>query len=219
MTIANAAIAEPVELAEIRDLSRNELELLREGRETITRVQRFRDSHHRIARLLAVGLSNREVAERTGRSAAALSVLVADPAFQNLVANYRERVTEQFVDSVDEYYTLATSNMLAAERHIADHIDELDSRDELLPIRTALAISRDAADRFGYGKKQTNLNVNVDFAAKLEKMIARSGKTIEGTIVSSPPRGPTAPRAPEPYTTSQPEAQEPTNPQRLARRV
>jgi hypothetical protein len=29
-------------------------------------------------------------------------------------------------------------------------------------------------DRFGYGKRQTNVNVNVDFAKRLEAAITRS---------------------------------------------
>ena len=99
---------------------------------------------------------------------------------QELVANYRAKVDEEFVEGADAFFTLATQNMIAAERHIADAIAEAEDAGELIPIRTALAISRDAADRFGYGKKTQNLNINVDFAAQLERAIAAQRQTDRG---------------------------------------
>ncbi len=74
--------------------------------------------------------------------------------------------------------------MIAAERHIADSIAEADEAGDLLPIRTALAISADGADRLGYGKRSTNLNINADLGAALERAIARSGK---GPVIDSAP--------------------------------
>jgi len=66
---------------------------------------------------------------------------------------------------------------------IADKLGEAEEAGETLPVRDLIAISRDAADRFGYGKKQTNVNVNADFASMLERTIDRSRKArlIEGT--------------------------------------
>jgi hypothetical protein len=55
--------------------------------------------------------------------------------------------------------------MNKAERQLEDHLDTADERDELLPVRELVAITTDRMDRFGYGKKSMNLNVNVDFAA------------------------------------------------------
>ena len=119
-----------------------------------------------------------------GYSAVRVNDLLNSPAMEELVAQYRLKVDEAFVENVDSFFEVATRNMMAAERHISDHIAELDETGELLPVRVALAISRDAADRFGYGKKQTN--INVDFASALEKAIARSGK---GTVIEGPPSG------------------------------
>lgn len=169
---------------ELRELTRDDLPRLLEPRARTT-VAKLRDSHHRVARLFAMGLRKSEVVARSGYSLSRIDVLYPDPSFQELIAKYRAMVDESFVASADEYHDLVTRNMIAAERHVADHIEELDETGELLPVRTALAISRDAADRMGYGKKQTNVNVNVDFAKNLEGMLRRSGKTIEG-VVSRP---------------------------------
>ena len=197
----------------VRQITRDELPRLHERRAELPVVAQIRDSHHRVARLVASGLRITEVAERSGYSYAFGSRRVNDPALRELVAHYRKMVDDAFVASQDEYHTLSTANMLAAERHIADHISDLDNKGELLPVRIALAISADKADRFGYGKKQTNLNVNVDFAKNLEGMLRRSGKTIDGTVVArqtlaGSPAGPSAepqlPSAPSPAEAPQP---------------
>lgn len=154
-------------------------------------ITRLRNSHHNIARLSAIGLKNKDIAERTGYTRERISVLLQAPAMIDLVARLRNQIDEAFFAQVDSYYELATNNMVAAERHISDRIADLDEAGELLPLREAMLVSRDSADRFGYGKKQTNVNVNVDFAAQLEKAIRRSGKVIEGsdhTSVSPTPR-------------------------------
>ena len=44
----------------------------------------------------------------------------------------------------------------------------------MLSIRELLSISRDAADRIGLSKRSIQTNVNVDWAAALDRAIARS---------------------------------------------
>lgn len=189
---------------EIRELSRDELVRLHERRAASPTIKVIRDSHHQLARLTALGLDRREICEQTGYSYNRLAVLAVDPAFKELVAEKRKTIDQAFAASADVYADLATRNMIAAERHIADQLDQLDAEGELLPIKTALAISRDAADRFGYGKRNTQLNVNVDFAKNLEGMLRRSGKG--GT--ASPLQPPTIDAVPLPISShsSSPEA-------------
>lgn len=199
MAIRKGVIPKSREILAIRSLVRDDLEVLREPRAKNT-VAKLRDPHHRVARLIASGLRRGEVVARSGYSYQRVFLLEADPSFQELVAQYRKEVTQAWLDGVDDFYELATSNMLKAERQIAEKLEEADEKGELLPTRDLIAISRDAADRFGYGKKSTNLNVNVDFAAKLEQAIKRSGKVIESAAVlpSRVPQQPVAALAPSP---------------------
>jgi hypothetical protein len=147
-----------------------------EGR-VIPRTKGFRDSHHRIARLVAAGLRNEEVLRITGYSYGRLSSLKQDPAFQELVSGYRKRVDEAFVEAQDEFYETSVSNMLRAERQIEEHLDRADEADELIPLKTLMSLTADRADRFGYGKRTTQTNVNIDFAAKLEAINKRRGNS------------------------------------------
>lgn len=180
-----------IEIIGIRELTPADLGVLREKR-TLAVATKFRDPHHALARMIASGLKVNEAAERAGYSAARAYVLHADPSFQDLVASYRKDVNEVWKENVDDFQRLAVSNMLKAERQLAEKLDSADEQGELLPTRDLIAIARDAADRFGYGKKNTNLNINVDFAAKLEAARARSDSAraargtpplIEGNLV------------------------------------
>lgn len=203
------AVSKPIPIGQPEPLIAADLERLKEARYAPSTPQKLRDSHHMIARLRASGLRGFQIAERMGYSAVRVNDLLNSPAMEELVAKYRAKVDESFVENTDAFFEVATRNMLAAERHIADHIDALDEAGELLPVRTALAISRDAADRFGYGKKSQQTNINVDFAASLERTIARSkaaaieGSTSQGTLLPSP-ASPPAPRVVEGSPAPQP---------------
>jgi hypothetical protein len=141
---------------------------------------------------MAAGFRPEEVAWRSGYSIQRIGSLIHTPAFVELVAKYRDKVDAKFLESIDDFKELAIGNMIKAERMTAEKLEEHEEEGTYPPIRDLIAISRDAADRFGYGKHQTNVNVNVDYAAKLEQTIARSkGVTIEAervpTLAPQPP--------------------------------
>lgn len=163
-------------ILEITPMVEADLELLRQpsARPSLTRIK---DSHHNVARLLASGLPQWRVAQECGFSIGRLSILVNDPAIQELIAKYRDRVTEQWVENIDEFQRVAIGNMVKAERQLSEALEEADEDGgEKLPPKTLIAIVADRADRFGYGKKTLNTNINVDFAANLEAAIARTKK-------------------------------------------
>lgn len=194
-------LASPPRILAVRVLTRDDLACLRQGEKRVTtRLKGFRDSHHRLARLVAAGLRNEEILRITGYAYSRLSSLRLDPAFQELVAGYRERVNEAFVESQDEFYETSVSNMLRAERQIEAHLDRADEEDELIPLKTLMSLTSDRADRFGYGKRTTQTNVNIDFASKLEAMNKKRGTTTvidAGARVVSPSPA-LAPRDQEP---------------------
>lgn len=145
-------------------------------------VAKFRESHHVVAKLFAAGLKGQDVAARTGYAPNWIAQLHNDPSFQELLAKYRDLDTQLFLEGRDEFYSLATKNMIQAERQLSDKMDEADEESETLPTRELISIVADRADRFGYGKRETKFNVNVDFADALQRAIKRSGKTIDGTV-------------------------------------
>lgn len=204
MTLPRGRLAKPRGISNVREITKEDLALLYEKRTNVVTISQIRDSHHRVARMVAMGARDAEIAEACGYSIQRVRTLRPDPGFKQLVAEYREMITEAWKEEVSAYEKLATSNMLKSERMIADRLDKADEEEVPVPIKDLLAISRDAADRFGFGKRQTNINVNADFASQLEKMINRS-KTIDGTATTvdpaptlAPAEGPPAPVHPSP---------------------
>jgi len=156
----------------------DDLAKLHTGNRSMSPVKKLRASHHKIARLAAKGFTNKEVAAYTGYTRERVGQLLGAPAMVELVATYREKEAQREDEQLDPYFELATQNMIAAQRHIADKFADLDAEGELMPTREALAVQADAADRLGYAKR-TNVNVNHSFAADMEKAIRRSGKVID----------------------------------------
>ncbi len=227
MALHRGKVATKPEILSVRPLTREDLGLIidkradGEGRPVVGAVRRFRDPHHRVARLFASGLRMNEVVERCGYSYQRVHTLSTDPAFQQLVARYREKVDEAFVANADEFYDLATANMRKAETMIAERLEKAEEEEIDLPLKTLVDISNDRMDRFGYGKRQTNLNVNADFASLLEKAIARSGKTIEAVVNPSSRLAPLGSRLPltseEPLIEAQSPPPVPQSPERPLR--
>jgi hypothetical protein len=158
--------------------------VLREKRVGAPRIQQFRETHHRVARLVAAGLRDAEISRMTGYSPNRIGQFKQDPAFLQLVAEYRGKVDEAYVSSQDEFYDTATSNMLRAERMIESHLDKAEDESDLIPLKTLITISADRADRFGYGKKSTQTNEIQDFAKMMETLAARSGRS---NVIDAPP--------------------------------
>lgn len=143
-------------------------------------VKKLREVHHLIARLLACGLRENEVALRVGIHYQTISHLKHSPAFVELVAHYRDSEDAKFEAQRDQYYDLITRNGVQAERLLSDKLADAEESGELPSFRELIAISRDAADRVGLGKRSTSVNLNVDFAAQLDRAIARSDKVSRG---------------------------------------
>lgn len=162
-------------IGRVRELTREEV--LGTPRARATPIQRFRDSHHRMARLFASGLRVGEVATLTGYSVSRVSLFHSSPAFQDLIAEKRQIEEEIHRDSITAYNALILSNGLKAERKIADKLDDDDEAEEM-SVRELLGIARDAADRVGLSKRSINFNINQDFAALLDRAIERTAEVL-----------------------------------------
>lgn len=169
----------------VRELTRDEVRLIPRSRTPA--VIQLRDTHHMVARLFALGLRPNEVASRTGYGIARISVLRNDPAMQELIASYRDAVDESWKETADEYFTNAAAVRTTAIRLIRDRLEEAEPGD--IPLNQLVAIHADTADRTGYPKRKESVNLNVDFAARLEQAVQRSSaaqKTIDITPVPAP---------------------------------
>ncbi len=156
----------------VRPLTEADLSHLRE-RSVQQPIQKMRDSHHRVARLLASGIyKDYEVAAICGYSLAMIGILKRDPAVAELIAHYRALSYNEDADVISEAKARSLRIMAKYDRKLEDMIDE----DEPMSVQQVLAVSADRHNRVGITAKQTNFNVNVGMAEKLEAALARSKK-------------------------------------------
>lgn len=176
-TLHRGKLARAPRVLGVRALTREDMLTLRDPRPPQGRPRAMRETHHRLARLVAAGVPVGEILSRTGYSSTRLLQLRASPAFQELVTQYKAKVDEAFVEAVDEFYSTATSNMLRMERMVEDHLDEAEETQERIPLSLLFKGIGDRADRFGYGKKTTQKNEIFDFAAIMEQYGRSTGRS------------------------------------------
>jgi len=136
----------------------------------------FRDSYHAVARLIAIGLNDQEVALESGYSVGRVVQLKADPTMQACIEAYRNADGEEFRTARDEYYRNLIANRNLSARKINDRLTD---EDEHIPIKELLAIQDSASDRTGYGKVVTK-KITMDLADRLAQALAASAKVING---------------------------------------
>ena len=146
----------------------------RVARQVIVSPDKLRDSHHRILRLAARGLNNDEISRITGYSESRVCMIRNAPASKQVLSRYRERLVDRMVDSISEEEETDTRTRRLAKAQRLDRLVQADESGELLAIRDYNSIITDLEDRFGTPRKSTNLNIHADFAAELEKAIART---------------------------------------------
>ena len=126
-------------------------------------IKQIRDHHHRLAVLVAQGKRTGEIAAETGMSLSRISILKSDPAFQQLVAAYRDKCEaiefDAYATIVAKRHHLELLLMEAMESRVSDQEETIDNR-------TLLEMYADMADRNGHSKvlKSQRLNVNMDLA-------------------------------------------------------
>lgn len=152
-------------------------------------VLKLRSEHQNLARLVAEGVRNEEIAQITGYSISYISSLKSsDPAFKNLVDYYKAQIHEGFVEvNASLHSRLVSISMLAAEElqeRLIEKPQDFNNRE----LNETLSM---VADRTGFGTRTTNLNVNVDLGARLEKARARIGSVLPSDPrleVNTPPQ-------------------------------
>lgn len=169
-------------IGKVEELTDEDLAGLEEAREQQPAFKTFRDSYHAVARLVALGLSNLEVARETGYGVQRIVQLRSDPTFQNVVEFYRTSENESFRKARDEHYEVICETTRVAARAQLDKLhrvlDKPDGLDEI-SFRDLNQIVQAGNDRTGYGKKTTQV-IQHDLADRLAFALASTGKVIEG---------------------------------------
>jgi len=123
------------------------------------RLQRLRESHHELARAIASGIRPSLAAEASGYSKTYVSVILGDPAFQDLVAQYRGEVEEDWQGTKGIISRVVAINA----RQTLDLLEAADHEEiEPIPLRDRLAIHDTFGGAVGLGSKGPNTQVTVN---------------------------------------------------------
>ena len=173
-TLAVAGLGVPVEPCEIvREITANDLPLLAQEQrehnwkrdEPAQLLSVLRTSHHKLAQLLGSDVSAADASMMTGRSPATIKMLLADPAFCELVAYYRAQSEGRAFDAYDRLVTLGGTAIDILQERLEATPDRF-SNNELTKLMES-TMDRSAAPakgdpRSGAGQK-SGLNVNINF--------------------------------------------------------
>lgn len=157
-----------------RNLEPADIEMLSaEGRVVVPQtLKSLKDSHHRIAQLLAMGLRPWEISSQTGTTVNRISILQADPTFDELVSHYRKQIQDgvivKAVDIVERYSAFTVDAMQELHRRLDESPDEF-------TVGTLTEAIKTFGDRAGAGPVNKSININVDMADRLAAARKRAG--------------------------------------------
>jgi hypothetical protein len=132
-------------------------------------IKKIRDSHHALARVLATGSSEAEASLITGYSPSRISILKADPQFQDLLEFYRNQAKEV---TADFRARMALTGMTA----LAELQERLEEEPEKISTALMKDIVKDLADRTGHAPNsgsKPGVNVNINLSDNMANARAR----------------------------------------------
>lgn len=181
-----------------RDLTREDILATAQPQGTTApSVLALRHTHHNLARLLAQGTPGVEAAAITGYSQSRISILKADPAFQELLAHYAGLATEVFVNVHERLAGLGTDALEELSRR-------LDEDPESFTHKELLAVMEASMDRSGHGKTAT-VNVNaVSASSLLEAVKAEAQRRSLGNVTTRSPGALAGPADAAPHLGAEP---------------
>jgi len=122
-------------------------------------VQRLRQSHHRLAQLIASGIKDVEAARLTGYSPSRISILKNDPAFKELLTQYKDIVEEKFSDTIEVMKHVTDDALSLIHERMLDEPDSI-STAQLTEIVTKIG------DRAGFAPVTKSVNLTAPLSAE-----------------------------------------------------
>lgn len=169
-----------------RELTPGDVALVQVNRETEpSHVKRLTDRHHTVARLLAGGMAEGEVAAVTGYTLSRISILKADPTFNELLKVYRANKDMEFKSTFAKLAGVAQDALDLISERMEDEAERAK-----ITVPQALEIAKLGTDRTGHGPASTNttVNVHVGLAERMEAARRKAMAASEPRVIEAVPR-------------------------------
>ncbi len=174
---------EPCSATYVRDLREGDFVLLATNRSVVPiDIKRVSERHHALARLLASGVSVSEAAAILGYTVSRVSVLKQSPAFQELLALYKDTKLQEFADVAAHMAGLSKDALLEIRERLEEKPEDFTLKD----LRETATM---ALDRTGHGPtaSQINVNISADMGDRLEKARTRALAAATGELIDVTP--------------------------------
>lgn len=146
-------------------------------------LKRLSERHHALARCLASGMEDSAAAVTCGYVLSRVSILKADPAFQELLAFYRADVNSKYLDM----HGVLAGLSLDAAMELRERLEvDMDAEEKKISVTQLMELTKLGADRTGFGPQSSQVNVNVDLAGRLE---AARKRVAARTLIEGPTPG------------------------------
>lgn len=151
---------------QVRELDSCDIALLGEERGvTAPPLKRLSERHHALARCLASGMADGDAAITCGYVASRVSILKADPAFQELLVFYQQDVTSKYLDM----HGVLAGLSLDAAMELRERLEtDIEAEDKKISVGQLMELVKVGADRTGFGPQASQVNINVDLAGRLQ---------------------------------------------------
>lgn len=158
--------ARVVSAVQVRELDSADIALLAEEKGSkAAPLKRLSERHHSLARCLASGMAEGDAAINCGYVPSRVSILKADPAFQELLAFYRHDVNSKYLDM----HGVLAGMSLDAAMELRDRLEsDIEAEEKKISVGQLLELVKVGADRTGFGPQSSQVNVNVDLAGRLQ---------------------------------------------------
>lgn len=183
--------AAPVKIEVVRALTADDLPMIQAPAPVggpIQCVKNLRYSHHRLAELIAKGMSGGEVSLATGYSPSYISTIQRDPAFAELVAYYTTQTRALFADSLERLKSLG----LDATEKLQDMLHDetvVWTKRELMEL-TELGLLGPMTAANGKNVPQPGASANLSLEVKFVGATPRGQQpVVEATFTEVPDRG------------------------------
>lgn len=162
----NGRASRPLSAVEVRPLDECDIALLAEEKGAkAPALKRLSERHHALARCLASGMSDGDAAINCGYVLSRVSILKADPAFQELLVFYRQDVHSKYLDM----HGVLAGLSLDAAMELRERLEaDAEADEKTMSVGQLIELTKLGADRTGFGPQSSQLNVNVDLAGRLQ---------------------------------------------------
>lgn len=138
-------------------------------------IKSLRIAHHRLAQVLATGASETEASRICGLSPSRISILKADPTFQQLLTSAMERKDELFGDVLGQFRDMILDGLQEIRQRLMDSPESIATRDILDMINSF-------ADRTGFAKTEKHLHAHVHASTDIDKLKLAAAAARRGRV-------------------------------------